>query len=467
MSCLTAVRLLALFLAMLLLASAFSVCAQNLPTASSTLPTEKQQQWRNQIRSALVIPDPLPPLKTEFRGTFEYESWVEKARAAVAATAFQTNKKNIVGCELERKTIYHSPQSPGYTCWVGAWTMPDQSLMVTFKQAIGPLEGRPRSIELLKQLGSDAKDPQRDFTGLTLANVYLRSTDGGATWTKTAEEPFPGPLDRPSWGGSHIALAGGAILRAIDGSQLPLVADLPRRIYFEQSRDLGKTWGRLVVPPEPRRALDNFLGDFGDCISRVRRLKDGRLLATGVIRTDAMRRTMGEPLVMLSSNEGKSWQPQSIDLPSEAVGPGVWNEWDSAELPDGKLLCVFRRNDPQNKSKQVRWQGILRPAGDKWELVDYRPAQLEHSGHPELLATREGLVFHIATTGTHWTDDAGATWQPLTFADRKEPYRSRYYPKSLQTDDGRIFVFSHLGYDNAFGQVDQAIVMDTFRLATE
>jgi dienelactone hydrolase len=401
-----------------------------------------------------------------------YESWVENARAAVEATALKTTKKPIIGRELTRKTIYHSPQTPGYTCWIGAWQMPDKSLMVTFKQATGPLEGRPRSIELLKQMGSDAKDPQRDFTGLSLANIYLRSTDGGETWTKTAEEGFPGPLDRPSWGGSHIALANGSILRAIDGSQLPLVPDLPRRIYFEHSGDLGKTWNRLVVPPEPRRPVEDFLGDFGDCISRVRRLTDGRLLATGVIRTDPARRTLGEPLVMLFSDEGKTWQPQSIDLPPEAIGPGVWNEWDTAELHNdflhsGDLLCVFRRIDPQNKSKQVRWQGVLRRAGDKWSLADYGPAPFEHSGHPELLATREGLVLHLATTGTHWTDDAGATWHPLTFADRNEPYRSRYYPRSLQTDDGRIFVFSHVGYDNAYGQVDQAIVMDTFRLTTE
>jgi dienelactone hydrolase len=398
--------------------------------------------------------------KTEFI----YESWIEKARTAVEATIAQTTKNTIVGRNLARMTIYHSPQTPGYTCWVGAWMMPDRSLLVTFKQATGPLEGRPRSIELLKQMGSDAKDPQRDFTGLTLANIYLRSTDGGFTWTKTAEEQFPGPLDRPSWGGSHIALSGGAVLRAIDGSQLPLVPDLPRRIYFEQSCDLGQTWTRLPMPPEPRRPVENFLGDFADCISRVRRLKDGRLLATGVIRTDPKRHTVGEPLVMFSDDEGQSWRPQSIDLPPEAIGAGIWNEWDSAELPGGELLCVFRRTDPQNKSKQVRWQGIFRRTDNKWRLTDYGPAPFEHSGHPELLGTREGIILHIATTGTHWTNDAGATWQPLTFSDRKDPYRSRYYPRSLQTDDGRIFVFSHVGSDNAYGQVDQSIVMDTFRL---
>jgi hypothetical protein len=318
----------------------------------------------------------------------------------------------------------------------------------------------------LKRIGTEVKDPQRDFTGLKLANVYLRSTDGGQTWKVTAEDAFPGPFDRASWGGSHIALADGSILRATDGSQLPLVPDLPRRIFFERSADLGKTWQRLPLPPEPGRPTDDYLGDFGDCISRVRRLRDGRLLAAGVIRPSAERSGAGKPLIMLTGDEGRSWQSQPIDLPPEAKQPRAWNEWDWAELPGGELLCVFRRGDPATRANQVRWQGVLTRQNGGWKLTNYRPAPFEHSGHPELLATREGAVLHIATTGIHWTSDAGQHWQSLEFAGQKQPYRSRYYPRSLQAEDGRIFVFSHVGSDNAYGQVDQAVVMDTFRLET-
>jgi hypothetical protein len=39
-----------------------------------------------------------------------------------------------------------------------------------------------------------------------------------------------------------------------------------------------------------------------------------------------------------------------------------------------------------------------------------------------------------------------------------------HYPRSVQTEDGRIYGFGHIGSDNAYGSVDQAIVMDTFRL---
>ena len=371
--------------------------------------------------------------------------------------------KSLFAEQYTRKTIYHSPQTPGYTCWVGAWIMPDKSFMATFKQATGPLKSRPRSIELLKEMGLDSDNPGRDFTGLDLANIYLRSTDGGATWNKVSEESFPGPIDRPTWGGSHIALSDGAIMRAVDGSQLPLVPDLPRRIYFQRSYDLGKTWGQPEIPPEPGRPME-LLGDYGDCISRVRRLSNGQMIATGVIRPDPGNRRLGEPLLMLSEDEGKTWSPQPIIMTVEHRKPGVWNEWDSAELPDGDLLCVFRRSDPNNPSRQVRWQGLLRKKDNVWVLEDYSPSVLEHSGHPELLVTREGVVLHIATTGIHWTDDAGTTWHLLNFKGLDSPYRSRYYPKSFQTEDGRIYVFAHSGWDNAYGEYDQSIVLDTFRL---
>jgi hypothetical protein len=86
------------------------------------------------------------------------------------------------------------------------------------------------------------------------------------------------------------------------------------------------------------------------------------------------------------------------------------------------------------------------------------PSTLPHSGQPELLATREGPILHIATSGIHWTADGGKTWKPL-----KVP-ATAYYPRSVQAADGRIFVFGHIGGDDAYGKVDQSIVMDSFRL---
>ena len=78
--------------------------------------------------------------------------------------------------QYARKTIYHSVQKPGYTCWLGAWQMPDYSLMITFKEVTGPAQGRPRAkVEWQEAFGLMKVDPARDFTGLLMADMYLRS----------------------------------------------------------------------------------------------------------------------------------------------------------------------------------------------------------------------------------------------------------------------------------------------------
>jgi hypothetical protein len=98
-------------------------------------------------------------------------------------------------------------------------------------------------------------------------------------------------------------------------------------------------------------------------------------------------------------------------------------------------------------------------------LSDMRDAPFPHSGHPELLATRDGPILHIATTGVHQTID-GKTWSPLRFSPRRA-YRSGYYPRAVQTGDGVVHVFAHVGADDPYGRTDQSIIMDTFRLVVE
>lgn len=156
--------------------------------------------------------------------------------------------------QFMRKTIYHSPRTPGYTCWVGAWIMPDRSLMACCTQATGPLEGRPRAPkEVRERLGwPPSKDPAGyDFTGLDLANVYLRSADGGATWDVVGTDPFRTPAGQMSQGGGQVALRDGTILRAVSGFHLPLIPGLPKTAFPQRSRDGGRTWGEPEVLLDP------------------------------------------------------------------------------------------------------------------------------------------------------------------------------------------------------------------------
>jgi hypothetical protein len=299
--------------------------------------------------------------------------------------------------------------------------------------------------------------------------MYLRSTNGGATWSVVGTAPFSGPATGFAWGGSHCPLAGGAILRAVDGSAVPDL-NLPRRVFFQRSHDLGNNWRAPEIPPEPSRPVTNYIGDFGDCITRIRRLRDGRLFATGVKRIDPnpAKRPIGEPVAMFGDPDAKNWTPLRIDLKPDQRGASVWDEWDSAELPDGNFLCVFRRSDPKTKnSKEVRWQGSLQKKGESWTIEQYRPAPFEHSGHPELLRTREGIVLHIAPDGIYWAEDQGESWHRLSFKQLRQPYRTCYYPRSFQADDGRVYIFSHQGSDDPYGKTDQAIIMDAFRLTKD
>jgi len=68
------------------------------------------------------------------------------------------------------------------------------------------------------------------------------------------------------------------------------------------------------------------------------------------------------------------------------------------------------------------------------------------------------VILHVATSGIDWTGDAGRSWHRLNVPP------TGYYPRSVQAPDGRIYVFAHVGSDDAYGSVDQSIVMDTFRL---
>jgi hypothetical protein len=371
----------------------------------------------------------------------------------------------FIAYKFSRNEIYHSPQIPGYTCWTGAWIMPDASLMVSFTQATGPLEGRPRMPEWVhEKLGWPISvKPGYDFTGLDLANIYLRSYDGGDTWERVGTDPFQTPGGQMSQGGPQIALPNETIVRAVFGYHLPLNLEIPKTGFLQRSTDGARSWG----PPQVLLDADRFTYR----VTRLRWLRDGRMVALGGIAsvppskvTEVKLTDLWRPLLLVSEDEGESWSaPIVIASEKEHLSWGG-EEWDVAELANGDLLAVFRRAESKGSPDRKRWQALLKKRGKSWVATRLQRSVLPHSGHPELLASREGPVLHIATTGTHWTQDAGQTWHELAFDELDAPYRTRYYPHSLQTDDGTIYVFAHFGAHDPFGK-DQHIVMDKFRLS--
>lgn len=364
---------------------------------------------------------------------------------------------------FERRTIYHSSQTPGFTCWTGIWKMPDGSVMVCFTQATGPLEGwRPRATKDVRhRLSWPPKGMEGyDMTGLTLENVHLCSADRGKSWEKVSADPFDTCMNGCT-GEGEVALADGTILRAVWGHYLPYW-DVPQTGYMQRSTNGTRTWGAPEI-----LAKDKNLQTWP---KRVRVLSDGRIVISGAaVPYDPDNWTREElgtklrPCLWVSKDQaGRNWSKPLYVVPENAGYAG--EEFDVAELENGDLLAVYRTATYSPKTKrclsQERRQNMLIKKGNRWEPTPIVVAPFPHSGHPELLATREGVVLHVATNGTWWTADRGAHWTSLNVSG------TTYYPRSVQLDDGTIMVVGHVGGDDAYGAVDQSIVMDTYKIVT-
>ena len=75
------------------------------------------------------------------------------------------------------------------------------------------------------------------------------------------------------------------------------------------------------------------------------------------------------------------------------------------------------------------------------------------------------LVGCIRQSLYQWSDDLGLTWQPLDGAPNLRP--EMYQPWIHHLGDGRIACAGHVGEDNAFGDVDQSLVIHTFTVSVK
>jgi hypothetical protein len=374
-----------------------------------------------------------------------------------------------------QSSVYHSPQSPGLTEFVGAWTMADGSLMTAFTQATGPLSGRTSApLNLQTFLAKNGYppdphnhaliDPKRDFWGLQLSAIFMRSTDGGATWKRWRVDPYRSVYPHPYSGQSVIGLSDGSLLRDVNGFDLLNDTSVPHTGFLQRLSPGAKSWSAPQVLLDPTRYVYQ--------ISRIRRLSDGRLIALGAdsqypAPTNAqiaastydpkhLLAARKELLLMVSSDEGRTWKP-ALTVPSkERIPP---DEWDAAELPNGNLVAVLRTPDPKVPGGNLRYQALLEKQGDGWVMSNVRRAPLPPGGHPELLAARGGPVLYASAQGLWYTDDAGSTWRKLPGS-----HPSDYYPRSVQAADGTVYVLSHRGGDFWYGEGDESIVLQKLRL---
>ena len=372
-------------------------------------------------------------------------------------TYAQEMPRRIGVTDLVKKTVYHSPQTPGYTCWVDCWLMPDGKLRVSFTQATGPLEGRPRTRKDVQQRLSwppegRPESAKYDMSGLNMDVIYLASNDGGSTWEQVSFDPAATPMN--GWVNGEAALADGTIFRNVWGQYLPFY-DVPQTGYWQSSRDGGRTWGA------PSPFYDEEI--WKTWPKRVRILRDGRLVVVGGVlpagKASVTRQgsegTSSMPALWVSEDQGRHWSRPILLWNDQSITPT--EEVDVAELPDGDLLAVLRVDRAPG-----RWQTVLAKDGKTWKPGPVEKLWIPPTGMPELLATREGIVLHLASDGIAWTADKGKHWAYLA-----DTPHTGYYPASTQLPDGRIFCAYHIGDDNYYGQVDQRIEAITFRLKPE
>ncbi len=356
--------------------------------------------------------------------------------------------------------------------------MPDETLMVSFHQATGPFTGRPHARPDILHILSwpPGGNFGYDMTATTQQIIHLASTDRGQTWEQVSTEPWHSPMNGISCG-PEIGLPDGTIIRGVWGQYLPFY-DVPQTGYVQRSTDGGQTWGPPQVIMDPNRFI-TFPG-------RLRLLKNGRLALTGGFSLSGPEvKTRGDwsrnmkPAMWVSADKGNSWS-EPIEVIRAPDSVRFSEECDFAQLSGGQLLFVIRADNPPS-----RWQSVLRseedtfkimaeemladteadsvrPDPDAFQVVSARPAPFPHSGYPEMLAAREGVALHLATSGIHWTADAGQTWNDLGIGG------TGYYPRSVQLPDGTIFCVYHRGGDQPYdGSADQEIQAMTFRLEVE
>nr|MBA3482953.1 exo-alpha-sialidase [Pirellulales bacterium] len=315
--------------------------------------------------------------------------------------------------------------------------------------------------------------------------VYMRgvrATDGSGnvTWTKVVESDVSFTTAADSGLGTHansspttIALTDGSLIRRVYGWDYGAFPNMPGTSFIQRSIDGGLTWSAAPTTTDggvtwsntdPRmQGRQQFLLDPTTStvqMTRSLRLSDGRILMGGAVWNAPHAQTgASAPLLIVSADEGISWQRVTFSGP--AYNATKFNEWDISELDNGDLFILSRP-----VSNDSRWQGIMTKTGNTWQLQTFNQVpvgMLPHSGHPELLKTQEGPILQFATTGTRWTNDFGATWTVLSGGT----VNSRYYPHSLQTSDGWIYVFGHLsspGGDDNYGGANQRVDMDKFRI---
>jgi hypothetical protein len=158
--------------------------------------------------------------------------------------------------------------------------------------------------------------------------------------------------------------------------------------------------------------------------------------------------------LLVSGDDGRSWSEPIPAMVNDARTQH--NEAALVELGNGDILMVSRVADLTEPPSLDAWAKKANPRacrrqvrlgkrGDTWAAGPVACLDIPHSGHPEVIATREGILLHSSTEGFWGSDDEGDTWTRIETLPQ-----SAYYPHSVQLADGRILVVGHNGGDSGY-----------------
>lgn len=205
--------------------------------------------------------------------------------------------------------------------------------------------------------------------------LLLRSRDGGHTWSD------PAPLTPPLVGPSFELCCPIVPLRS--GRWILPTATWPGwdgncpngiKMVALVSDDRGQSWPRYWnVMQEPKGRV--FFWE-----SKILELPDGRLLAVAWTYDDKAKKDRPNQYA-ISTDGGATWSPpRSTGLQGQTLTPIL--------LPDGRILCVYRRMD-----KVGLWANVSRLDKDKW--VNEAEAPLWGHGAAKLTATTKNMTHNF------------------------------------------------------------------------
>ena len=265
---------------------------------------------------------------------------------------------------------------PDVGIWVsrmegGKWTVPmEVANGIQYRKADGTVSRHPTWNPVLFQPNNGplmlfykaGPDPP------TWWGMLTTSTDGGKTWEQPRRLPegIFGPIKN-----KPVQLANGDILCPTSNE----TDEKPSKwaIYFERTRDLGRTWERtdLLHDGVAIQAIQPsvlFLG--GD-----------KLMALGRTR-------QGKVFKITSDNAGSTWGKIALtDLPNPSSGT------DAVTLKDGRHLLIYNHTAKGRSPLNL----AISPDGNTWQAVlDLETDPGEYS-YPAIIQTSDGLV-HITYT---------------------------------------------------------------------